>query len=103
MSSSIGGLLTLDTGFPNGVGVLKARYDVIADFECEFQAVFTTFFQCKPISCGFSILWNSKDNVISPGRNNWEAKDPHFRFKSFYIKSRENQKHIKWADSSEVG
>lgn len=41
-------LLTLDAGFPNSVGVLEARYNVIAYLEGEFQVVTTTFLQCKP-------------------------------------------------------
>ncbi|KAF7803828.1 putative long-chain-alcohol O-fatty-acyltransferase 5 [Senna tora] len=76
---------TLDTSFPDSVGVFETRNDVMADLESEHEPVMATFLQSEPQTLRFSTLWYWKNNVISSSCLDCKAQDLHFWLKGFYF------------------
>jgi hypothetical protein len=73
-------LCTFDAGLPDGVGVPKARDNVVGDGEGEHEPVDTAFLERKPwLLAGPGLHKQSQDDVWAPGRQDGEARDLHVR------------------------
>lgn len=68
-------MYTFDSSLPNSVGILEAQYDIIADLDHEFEAVKTSFLECKPQPFWVLALGDRKLHVRPIRRHDCQAQD----------------------------